>query len=68
MYHASRANYLESVLYTLCSLKYDNVQVCLLINFEPRKKFVKNLLKVHINRIQLYLNSTSPRIQYKLKP
>ena len=43
MYHASGANYPESVLYTLCSLKYDHVQVCLLINFEPKKKFVKNL-------------------------
>ena len=26
------------------------------------------VLIVHINRIQLYLNSTSPRNQYKLKP
>ena len=26
------------------------------------------VLKVHINRIQLYLYSMSPRNQYKLKP
>ena len=45
MQHVSGAYYPESVLYTLCSLKDDNVQVGLLINFEPCKKFVKNLMK-----------------------
>ena len=41
MKYVSGAYYPESVLYTLCSLKDDNVGVGLLINFEPSKKFVQ---------------------------
>ena len=33
-----------------------------------KKKFIPKVLKVHINRIQLYLYSASPRNQCKLKP
>ena len=32
------------------------------------RKFIPKVLKVHINRIQLYLYSASPRNQCKLKP
>ena len=33
-----------------------------------KRKFIPKVLKVHINRIQLYLYSASPRNQCKLKP
>ena len=33
-----------------------------------KRKFIPKVLKVHINRIQLYLNLSSPRNQCKLKP
>ena len=35
---------------------------------QNKREFIPKVLKVHINRIQLYLYSTSPRNQYKLKP
>ena len=41
MKYVSGAYYPESVLYTLCSLKDDNVGVGLLINFKTSKKFVQ---------------------------
>ena len=33
-----------------------------------RREFILKVLKVHINRIQLYLYSTNPRNRYKPKP
>ena len=35
---------------------------------QHKREFIPKVLKVHINRIQLYLYSTSPRNRYKLKP
>ena len=53
-----------------CSNSHHDECTTFLITQLPKnkRKFIPKVLKVHINRIQLYLYSTSPRNRYKLKP
>ena len=46
--------------------EYTSFLITKLLN--NKSKYISKVLKVHINRIQLYLNSASPRKQCKLKP
>ena len=52
------------------SNSYHDECITFLITQLPKnkRKFIPKVLKVHINRIQLYLYSASPRNQCKLKP